>query len=103
MAYNFNVDMFENKLMELNNTFSYHEFAMCIFKSYDVKNFNTTDFINTLLQDKKIYPELAEYFEFASLYFLLLILKQQNLGQKEDYIKIKREITKVWSNICKSV
>ena len=56
-----------------------------------------------MLQDKKTYPELAEYFEFASLYFLLLILKQQNLGQKEDYIKIKREITKVWSNICKSV
>jgi len=100
MSYQFDVNLFEKQLMTLNPTFNYHEFAMCLFKSYNLTCYNTNKFLNALLQDKKKYPEIAHYFEFASLYFLFLSLKQKKLGEPEDYNKLKKEIANVWSKIC---
>ena len=53
MTYQFDVNLFEKQLMTLNPAFHYHEFAICIFKSYNLNYYNTNEFLNALLQDKK--------------------------------------------------
>ena len=47
MTYQFDVNLFEKQLMTLNPTFNYHEFAMCLFKSYNLTCYNTNKFLNS--------------------------------------------------------
>ena len=101
VPYQFNLKKYINLLEnEKDILISPNMMVYLILKSYNIDSYNSYYMIQSLLNSKKKYPELEDYFEFAAEYLFYKYLKR--IGVKINSEKMRNLLDRMknlWDKI----